>query len=455
MIKNTIIKKENSITFKVEELDIAEELLEESSIDDIFLKFSNTILTHSLKDETLISNGFHSFIYGMYQAYMQHRPFILSPDIMWLVICQGVSSHVKFGKGTENDVFPQLNTKQIIEIEREEGLMKNRYIDWEKNIKQFTSYIENHIGKELTESLRANFSTTGSVERIVSEITILDTMKPYFELIESKSVCGIPEITLEGTVEDWEKILIKLSKLRRYNLDWWIDKLEPILNHFVLARKGEIDKEFWKDMFKINGGRGCMNGEFVDGWITNFYPYDRTGNLMKFKKFEELSDYEKIISIPFKKICEDLPKEIICVDFVSKIKNEHNEIVKRENLEYWAGFIGLKQDDETLALRPQIGWFVCQKDISVITESKDADHKFESRKYYNLKSFPRDLLVQSKWPKLNLHFTHEIELPEEILDLSIKFLKITGILKESDKKKLSILLEKGTVIWLNDEFIEK
>ena len=36
--------------------------------------------------------------------------------------------------------------------------------------------------------------------------------------------CGISKINLEGTLEDWEKILEKTNKLRKYELDWWIDE---------------------------------------------------------------------------------------------------------------------------------------------------------------------------------------------------------------------------------------
>lgn len=61
------------------------------------------------------------------------------------------------------------------------------------------------VGGHLVETLTCNFSTTTSLEKTVSEITIMETVKSYFEFITIMIVCGIPEITLEGTPQDWKK----------------------------------------------------------------------------------------------------------------------------------------------------------------------------------------------------------------------------------------------------------
>ena len=78
----------------------------------------------------------------------------------------------------------------------------------------------------------------------------METVKSYFEFITIMIVCGIPEITLEGTPQDWEKVLIKARGLKEYKLEWWISQLEPLLEEFVKASKGEVNKDFWRNMFK-------------------------------------------------------------------------------------------------------------------------------------------------------------------------------------------------------------
>ncbi len=44
-------------------------------------------------------------------------------------------------------------------------------------------------------------------------------------------MCGIPKITLTGTLEGWSSIQTKMFKLRKINLelDGWFDKLDPII----------------------------------------------------------------------------------------------------------------------------------------------------------------------------------------------------------------------------------
>lgn len=61
------------------------------------------------------------------------------------------------------------------------------------------------------------------------------SMKKYFSYT-FKFTCGIPSITLEGTVEDWEDIHGRLKKLKDYELHEWHDMLDPILQQF--ARRG-------------------------------------------------------------------------------------------------------------------------------------------------------------------------------------------------------------------------
>ena len=78
--------------------------------------------------------------------------------------------------------------------------------------------------------------------------------------------CGIPEITLEGTVEDWKVLREKALSLGDYGLQWWVEALEPVLDQFVAAASGSIDREFWCRIWPI---------PYVTGWILTLFPYGR------------------------------------------------------------------------------------------------------------------------------------------------------------------------------------
>ena len=51
----------------------------------------------------------------------------------------------------------------------------------------------------------ASFSTTGAVEQVANGIVLMSAMKSYFAY-RGRTLCGIPEVTLEGTVDDWTNI---------------------------------------------------------------------------------------------------------------------------------------------------------------------------------------------------------------------------------------------------------
>ena len=49
------------------------------------------------------------------------------------------------------------------------------------------------------------FSNTTSIEDIAQKITIMDICKNYFDY-KCMTMCGFPEITLEGTEADWRML---------------------------------------------------------------------------------------------------------------------------------------------------------------------------------------------------------------------------------------------------------
>ena len=104
---------QKGITFQVEKLSKPEELLNLTSFDEICkrlilsdvkmssyeierenINFPFNIIAKSQLPDSLVYLGYHSFFNGMYNAYANHRPFVLSPDMIWLLISQGFAQHV-------------------------------------------------------------------------------------------------------------------------------------------------------------------------------------------------------------------------------------------------------------------------------------------------------------------------------------------------------------------------
>lgn len=49
---------------------------------------------YNLRDKLIVKTEIHPFVASLYIAYSDHRPISISPDMIWLLICQGFSAHV-------------------------------------------------------------------------------------------------------------------------------------------------------------------------------------------------------------------------------------------------------------------------------------------------------------------------------------------------------------------------
>ena len=70
-----------------------------------------------------------------------------------------------------------------------------------------------------------NFTTTDYDSTIISKITIIGTFKKYFKFEISLNGCGIPYLILEGTSEDYKTIIKKAEKLKKYDFEWYINRI--------------------------------------------------------------------------------------------------------------------------------------------------------------------------------------------------------------------------------------
>lgn len=118
-----------------------------------------------------------------------------------------------------------------------------------------------------------SFSTTDNLETQIFNVTLMDCLKSYFDY-ECRTCCGIPRVKMIGSIDDWIELKNKVKELTKFNLEFWIPKLLPVLDKFIEAASGKVDKVFWDCCYKTHyiGGSGAVTT--VKGWVTLFYPYD-------------------------------------------------------------------------------------------------------------------------------------------------------------------------------------
>ena len=57
-------------------------------------------MASSIKEEAFITGTeyateLNQFLFMLHSAYNSHCPIVLTPDVLWLLICQGFAEHVK------------------------------------------------------------------------------------------------------------------------------------------------------------------------------------------------------------------------------------------------------------------------------------------------------------------------------------------------------------------------
>jgi hypothetical protein len=355
-------QEEGRITFAVDEVDLPDSHcgfkvtgsqlaldLRRNYDGDVFSDWKPKILANSFADAVDLYDIGEDVIFEMLlKAWCQHRPVVLTPDAIWLIICQQFSHIVNQDPDRYRGVLVSHQGKKELQV-RSNDLFSDQ-ADWEGLISGFTAEIDKYTNNGLATTLVADFSTTGTDERIASEVTLMDVVKPYFEYTAIYAVCGIPSITLTGTPDDWRKVLEKTRALEAFGMGWWTSDLVPILEEFVKAAEGRPDYWFWKDIVNKTRpqtiqGPVCAKRQprltKFDGWFLKFFPYDNKGKTPK--KVD---------------ITQTMLPETVVVPFKYQVVTMDGTVLKETPLELVAGIVGVLEDPDDHTMTPKIGWFV-------------------------------------------------------------------------------------------------
>ena len=305
-------------------------------------------------DSNLVCFDRNACFEGFLTAFDKHYSLVLSPDMIMLLISQAVATHINENAEKLRDRLVDFEGQRVLKIEMRGDLLEQEEA-WDWIIPAFSDSIDKNMKAGLSDLMVCDFSTTGLVERISSQITMMESVKKFFKYVIVGSGCGIPDITLLGTPDDWKNIRSRLSRLDDLELGWWREELEPVLDEFVNASEGNINRKFWLDMVNeyspeqrtqaFCGSNGIIPAEY-NGWFTVFFPFcknDRTGEVSRTpKKVTHNTN-----------VCPEIKK----VDVLYIYIRPDGE-VETHDLELWAGFIGMEMDWENRTLKPSISWMM-------------------------------------------------------------------------------------------------
>ena len=298
-------------------------------------------------DENKIwSFGYHKVLLGYLNAYFDHCPIKVSPNVIWQLILNQFSEYVNDNSERLRNIFVNFEGKKDIECIRI-GSFEDVYKYKDDLIEEFCNKISENIGNELTDILTPNFTTSTKESIIAGKVSIMSTFKKYFNYSIGMVSCGIPYILLEGTLEDWKKILEKLKSLSKYK--FMAEKIEKDIIEIINTKEGKINLDFWRAIIMetkktITEWEGCMDvkveRELITGWILDFY--DRTK--VKKENLKELN--EEVIEAP--------------------ITIEEKNSGKTKSAVIYAGIRDLKQDPNTYVVEPIVNYCFSFNDVFII-----------------------------------------------------------------------------------------
>ena len=288
---------------------------------------------------------------GFFNAHCNHYPIRIKPDDIWLLILQSFSCHVNENSEKLRSYFVNFDGQKELKIPIECLEIGKKHL--EIFVEEINKKMVEFLGKDLLENLTPYFTTTDNNSKLVCKISIMNTFKHYFIFSLLQISCGIPYIILEGTAEDYKKIILKAKYLGKYDFEWYIDRIIPLVQKMAQAKEGNIDVNFFKNIILNEEGvakrrEGCSlfsskyKTVFINGWILKFFGYIKRGDYL-YPFTDDKIEGEKI---------NNFPSQIFNVPFIIE-KEDKTKI----NVKFEAGFFGCEQNDKK-EVNPVLGWMV-------------------------------------------------------------------------------------------------
>lgn len=206
-------------------------------------------------------------------AFNKHMNCVLSPEVLWIKVLQGVALHVALNKDAfEGKFFKQhlnITVPNFAELHDQESV--NIFLEG------VMGEIYTHaVAKEVITALVKPFSESSAIATSVFQIGVMDVVK-NFATFSNATACGIPNIVLLGTPTDWAEFNRRLTVLGdSLHMRWWVDYLIPVINKIqrtaevVLSGGQNPEPVFWQNMMANSSSSGSA---IINGWMVLFKCY--------------------------------------------------------------------------------------------------------------------------------------------------------------------------------------
>lgn len=240
----------------------------------IIIQHSGTLAQRSSEQSLYAEWGLVSTVV---LAYNTHHQLVLRPDDFWQAILTQLSFYIQARAEALRDRIVDFQGQKTLVIQMGGTLFS-------ADFGHFAQKMAEKIAANIKDPAVANwiipsFTTTTTNDRIAASATLMSTLQAYFDYV-CVLRCGIPKVTLLGTVEDWQQLRSKIDRLLAFDLEdqlmtKWHGMLAPVLDSLVSSASGHDELNFWDRVCHHKGGGSGPS--YLSGWITVFVPFSAKG----------------------------------------------------------------------------------------------------------------------------------------------------------------------------------
>ena len=229
--------------------------------------------------ENIYSLGDCGLFSTIITAYNNHWTLRTSPDDWWFCVIKRIACAIDQNANKESvrKMFVDHEGKKTIEVVVPDTSIYT--VDYSWFFDQMAKRMQENVKvPEFVDGMTADFSTTTAVQKIVSQITLMYSVKEYFQY-KMVLACGIPAVEMLGTEDDWSKLQSKLKVLRTLlepiendlglSSEWW-DLVEKVFRELLATYQGRPDKEWWSHIISYEESFGSGGQKRYRGWITDY-----------------------------------------------------------------------------------------------------------------------------------------------------------------------------------------
>jgi hypothetical protein len=150
--------------------------------------------------------------------------------------------------------------------------------DWAGTLPEFRAKLHQNVRAGSVDAALPNFSTSDAITSAAFTCTLMRALQNFFTY-SCNTLCGIPEVTLLGTVADWTDLHARFIVLAETWMQRtpatcdWARTVDTFLKQFIAARKGRVDDEWWISLFTYRGSKGSGSSPYVTGHINALFPW--------------------------------------------------------------------------------------------------------------------------------------------------------------------------------------